>query len=167
MKIKNMFLSMIVFNAMAMIFSAHALAEEKLSPSVELVTRLYREFAWETVIDEPLNSAPGFIDQPAPVLAKYLDKELVSLLIADRLCARKGEICNLDFPPLWDAQDIGATDLKIQATTDPKIVVVNFRYGNKKTELRFKMGQTADGIRIHDIQYKTGPSLRKILERKP
>jgi hypothetical protein len=152
---------------MATIFSAPALAEEKLSPSVELVTRLYREFAWETVIDEPLNSVPGFIDQPAPVLAKYLDKELVSLLIADRLCASKGEICNLDFLPLWEAQDIGATDLKIEATADPKIVAVHFRYDNKQTELRFSMSQTADGVRIHDIQYKNGLSLRKILERKP
>ncbi|MCL2873062.1 MAG: hypothetical protein FWF41_08840 [Betaproteobacteria bacterium] len=167
MKIKNMLLSTMVFSIMAAPLSVPALAEEKLSPSVELVTRLYREFAWETVIDEPLNSAPGFADQPAPVLAKYLDKELVSLLIADRLCASKGEVCNLDFLPLWEAQDIGATDLKIQATVDPKIVVVHFRYGNKQTELRFKMSQTADGLRIHDIQYKKGPSLRQILERKP
>jgi hypothetical protein len=153
----------------AVLVSVCAFAGEKPPAAVELVARLYKEFAWETVIEEPLNAGPGFTGQPARVLAKYLDPELVSLLVKDRMCAAKAGLCKLDFLPLWDAQDVGATELKVLATADPKIVVVQFKYpsANEQRKLRFEMRQTAAGLRIHDIKYQGGTSLRQILGGKP
>ena len=124
--------------------------------AVELVTRLYKEFG-----NPP--STPALLGQPAPVLAKYLDKEFVSLVIAEgtRKC-KEEDICGIDFEPLWGGQDTDIATLKIQATADPNIVAVHL----DGQELQFELSQTADGLRIHDIQYKRGTSLRQILERK-
>jgi hypothetical protein len=135
--------------------------------AVSIVQRLYQDFAWETVIAEP--TEPGLIDQPREVLKEYFDERLTALIIEDRRCAEiTHEICRLDFMPLWDAQDIGATDLAIHPTPDPSRVEVTFRFAGAKveTKLTYQLVRSTAGWRISNI---TSPawSLLEVLTRKP
>jgi len=118
------------------------------------VTRLYRDFAWETVIVDP--PQPGLVDQPREVLAKYFDDRLTALILRDRECARTThEACALDFLPLWDGQDVGATDLAIRGTSDPSIVEVTFRFAGKKDrkrKLTYRLTHGTSGWRVTDIR---------------
>jgi hypothetical protein len=118
------------------------------------------------VIEEPLVAGRGFISQPKKTLTKYLDDSLASLLVQDRACVVKTkEICRLDPMPLWDAQDIGATDLKIISTKDPTIVTVTFRFADSKAKrtLTYRLIQSRNGWRVHDIIYDRGYWLRSLL----
>ena len=99
------------------------------------------------------------------MLRKYLDEHLVSLLLADRECAKKEGICHLDFTLLWDSQDPSAYDLKISPADASNVVRVEFFHapGGAKTTIRYKMVKTPDGWRIADIVYKE-ISLAKLLK---
>lgn len=152
----------------AMALCAHA--GEKVAPDVAIVARLYRDFAWEVVVAEPRADEPGFIDQPARVLSKYLAPQLVRLLLADRACAAKREeICNLDFDPIWASQDPAATELKVRPGNKAGTVKVTFLYPGtaKPMDLLFELTQTPSGPRIRDVHYSDGRSLVTILRRKP
>jgi hypothetical protein len=132
----------------------------------DIVLRLYKDFAWETLIEEPIHAGTGLIDQPKEILARYFDDSLVTMLLADRACETKTRaICHLDFMPLWDAQDVGATDLKVLATKDPSEVSVTFRFAgsDEKRSLTYRLAQTPNGWRIRDIVYNRGHSLRALL----
>lgn len=121
------------------------------SRAIDTVVQLYKDFAWETLLEEPL-SQPGLIDQPRSVLARYFDDSLTTLILADRACvARKRAICNLDFLPLWDAQDIGARGIKVLATPDPSVVHVQIRY-SRPVRLVYQLRPGPSGWRIHDIK---------------
>lgn len=122
---------------------------------VALVTRLYKAYAWEAVIEQPDLSSSDLFEQPRNVLAQYFDKHLVELILQDRECAEKAhEVCRLDFMPMWSGQDPGATDLVIRQTGKAKIVSVQFRYpGNGELiTLSYQLSQTAEGWRISDIR---------------
>ena len=150
--------------ASALLLPASLIAQKPKNSS-DIVLRLYKDFAWETLIDEPLNAGRGFSEQPKEVLSRYLDDSLTSMLLAERACAGKNGECGLSFLPLWAAQDVGATYLKVLPTADPTLVIVKFRFANGGGErtLRFRMVQTRRGWRVHDIVYDEGPSLRDIL----
>ena len=138
--------------------------------AVELVARLYRDFAWEAVIDEPEWRKHELLNQPQTVLARYFDSNLTALIRRDRRCvATTREICNLDFSPIWASQDPGASGLKIVAGPTPEIVNVSFRYpGNgTKVELSYRTVKTRAGWRIADIRYGDGSSLVSVLSVKP
>lgn len=137
------------------------------SDSLEPVVRLYRDFAWTAMIEEP----PGgdvFLEQPDTALRRYLSPELAALLRRDRDCAaRTQEVCRLDFDPLWDSQDPAATALRIVAGDTPEIVRVSYAYpgSNERVELRYSVVLVGGQWRIDDIHYANGSSLRKILEQ--
>ncbi len=152
----------------ALLLSAIAGAAPRGS-SMDVVVRLYHDFAWEVVIDEPHDQL-GLIDQPRQVLEKYFDKQLVSLILKDRACVSKTKgICNLDFDPLWDSQDPAATGLKVAATANPHVVKVSFTFpgDSKNIELIYDVADIPGvGRRIHDIHYSSGRSLLSILSQK-
>ncbi len=132
-----------------------------------VVSQLYKDFAWETVADHA--EKPGLIDQPRAVLRRYFDDGLTNLILEDRACAeRTHEICRLDFSPIWDSEDPGASGLKVSATKDPNVVRVTFRYpgSNELMELSYQMTKTKDGWRIHDIAYHSHASLLSLLRAK-
>ena len=132
-----------------------------------VVSQLYKDFAWETVPDHA--EKPGLIDQPRAVLRRYFDDGLTNLILEDRACAeRTHEICRLDFSPIWDSEDPGATGLKVSATKDPSVVRVTFRYpgSNELMDLSYRMTKTKDGWRIHDIAYHSHASLLSLLRAK-
>lgn len=151
------------------LLTCDASARDRVSPEVAVVAGMYRDFAWEVIIGEPI-SVPYFIDQPASVLGKYLDRELVRLILADRACAEKsGEICNLDFAPMWASQDPAVTDLMVRPGKKASEVAVSFRNAcnSEPIRLRFEMTQTPSGPRIRDIHYAEGSSLLDVLKGVP
>ena len=144
-----------------------AAPQKPADTSVGVVARLYHDFAWEVVIDEPRPN-DDLLDQPRAVLERYFTGELATLLLQDRECAaRTKEICKLDFDPIWDSQDPAAYQMKI-TDAGSGLVRVSYLYpgSGKKTELTFKTVKTAAGWRIADIRYHSGPSLATLLKSK-
>ena len=135
---------------------------------VSAVVKLYRDYAWEAVIDEPMAPNLELMGQPRRVLARYFDDSLTTLILADRACAARvhGE-CRLDFLPIWDGQDpSGSAQMKIAATADPSAVGLTFRHlpSNQAVSLSYRMTRTPKGWRIRDIVSARGWSLRGILQ---
>ena len=136
------------------------------SGPVAIVYNLYHDFAWEAVISEPENK--GLLDQSRSTLERYFDSRLANLILKDRECeARTKEICKLDFMPLWDSQDPGASDMKITSGKG-NTVNVEFLYpgDSSKIKIIYQATKVSGHWRISDIRYKSGHSLLSILESK-
>jgi len=154
----------VVLLALTLAAASRAAAAET---AVSTVVRLYQDFGWETVIVDP--RLPGLIDQPRGVLRRYFDGRLTDLILRDRECARTThEVCALDFMPLWDGQDAGATELAVRATSDPSVVEVTFRFAeeSRKKKLTYRLARSGTGWRIGNIRSPEW-SLLSILEKKP
>jgi hypothetical protein len=137
--------------------------------AVDTVAQLYRDFAWEAIVEEPQWPGHALLDQPRDVLLRYFDEALTDLILADRACAaRTHSICRLDFCPIWNSQDPGATGLRISPTEDPTVVLVRFLYPSNRQlmELTYHMVETRRGWRVHDIDYGGGMSLLALLRLK-
>ena len=102
-------------------------------------------------------------------LSKYFDKELTALFIKDDECVKREHgVCNLDFDPIYDAQDFDkkTTDLQIAAVVgQPDLFNVTFTNLGTRT-LVYRLTNTPSGWRISDIKYPEGPSLKEILSRE-
>ena len=149
--------------------SLAAHAQDKVAAEVEVVARLYRDFAWEAVIDQPAKGRISFIEQSIRDLQRYLEPGLAALLRADRACvSRSKEFCKLDFDPIWASQDPGATELKIKAGAKNGVVEVSFVHpgSGQRIQLQYEVARTAAGPRIYDIRYEDGSTLRAILQGK-
>jgi len=114
------------------------------------VAKLYQEFAAEAVIDSPELVPLDLFGRPKAAMARYLDDSLVSLVLADRACAeRTGEICHLDFSPIWDAQDAVGATVKLSSAKDPSRVAAEISFPDKTvSRLTYVMVKTAAGWRI-------------------
>ncbi len=138
--------------------------------AVATVAQLYRDFAWEAVVEEPDWRGHGLLEQPRSMLLRYFDERLTDLLLRDRACQiRTRGLCRLDFDPIWASQDPGATELKVLPTQDSAVVVVTFRYPNITRDsiaLKYQLKRTKSGWRIDDISQGTEPSLATLLSRK-
>jgi hypothetical protein len=146
-----------------------AMACEPAGGRLDPVERLYRDFAWEAVIDQPV-STPTFLEQPDAVWLRYLSPRLVELLRRERDCAaRTHEICQLDFDPIWASQDPGATQLTIVEGDAPDVALVTFMHpaDGQRIRLTFSLVSGAEGWSIDDIHYQVGSSLRALLESTP
>jgi len=102
-------------------------------------------------------------------LSKYFDKELTDLFIKDDECAKREEgVCNLDFDPIYVAQDFDkeTTNLQIAAVAG-EADWFNVTFTNLGTRtLVYKLTNTPSGWRISDIKYPEGPPLKEILSRE-
>lgn len=163
---KRWFLIALPILSMA-IENCFAQSESKsLSDPTAIVHQLYRDFAWEAVISEPEDK--GLIDQPKAILERYFDSRLTDLILKDRECvARTKEICRLDFSPIWDSQDPGASDMKITSGKG-NTVNVEFRYPGDGSQVGiiYQTTKVSGHWRISDIRYKKGHSLLSIMESK-
>jgi len=138
--------------------------------AVTAVAKLYQDFAAEAVIDTPDLSILDLFSRPKATLARYLDDDLIALVLADRECAQRTQgVCNLDFAPIWDSQDMVGTTVKIEAGKDPSLVVVELRGPDPKEHRRltYHMVKAPAGWRVHDIAYDSHESLVKMLKKKP
>jgi len=133
------------------------------------VAKIYQDFAAEAVIDTQDYTILDLFSRPKAALARYLDDELVALVMADRACSeKKQEVCNLDFAPIWDSQDMVGTTVTIAEGKDPSRVQVELRIAPKTVRrLTYVMVKTPAGWRVHDIEYDSHESLVKMLKGKP
>lgn len=144
-----------------MLQAAYAAPPKTLDP----VVRLYRDFAWEAVIDTPAVGL-DFLSQSDAVWSRYFSPRLVRLLRNDRECvSRTSEICKLDFSPIWASQDPSAARLKIVPGDTPASVDVQFVYPLNGQLIGMKFLLVRSGARwlIDDIQYGDKERLRKTL----
>jgi len=103
------------------------------------------------------------------MLSKYFDKELTALFIKNAECEKRTqEICNLDFDPIYAAQDFEdkTSNLQVAAVAgQPDSFNLTFTNLGTRT-LVYKLTETPNGWRISDIKYPEGPSLKEILSQE-
>lgn len=129
-------------------------ASNPKSSPIATVTRLYRDYAWEAVIDEPAFSDSDVLDQPRKILLEYFDPKLADLILEDRACeVKSGLICHLDFSPIWDSQDPTGTVVDIHRSSNSLLVIVDIQYpgDDKSKTLTYRLSKTDQGWRISDI----------------
>ncbi len=138
------------------------------SHQVMIVAKLYQDFAFEAVLEEPLPENTLFIEQPRQVLLQYFTPKLADLLVRDRRCVSETqEICRLDFAPLWGNQDPYGAVVQVLPGATTNTVNVRLRYPSSKSQLTYHVTKTKTGWRIQDIAYgQDRLSLSALLESK-
>ena len=136
-------------------------ADTKKSSPEDFIRSLYR-------FHQPGRDTPDwFADKRT--LSMYFDKEVTALFIKDDECVKREQgVCNLDFDPIYDAQDFEkeTTNLQIAAVAgQPDLFNVTFTNLGTRT-LVYRLTNTPSGWRISDIKYPEGPSLKEILSRE-
>lgn len=159
------FISAIIFCAASSTAVAAPVSEQ-----VMLVGSLYKAFAWQALASSDDVFGKPLAQQENAVLRHYFDHDLATLIVNDHRCAVKtGELCNLDFDPIFASQDPGASDLSIRSVSNG-IVVVEFTYpGNReKVRLEYRLVKIEGRWRISDIHYPgmSNTSLKQLLARK-
>ena len=100
---------------------------------------------------------------------RFFDKELTSLFLKNAECEKREQgVCNIDFDPVYDAQDFDekTTNLEIAAVADqPDSFKVTFTNLGTRT-LVYRLTNTSGGWRISDIKYAEGPSLKELLSQE-
>ena len=87
---------------------------------------------------------------------KFFDQNLADLIWKDIAETPEGEVGNLDFDPLYNAQDTGITNFQIGKTVmegDKATVVVSFRNFGQRTRVKFDMHNGKEGWRIRNVIY--------------
>ena len=127
-------------------------AQEGIQNSpAETVVKLYKDYAWEAVIEVPNPPSEPLLSSPPGVLREYFDEPLVTLLLKDRTCGQG--VCNLDFMPMWASQDPAGTVVSIKTTENPTVVTVTLRQPDGGcVELTYYLKKTVKGWRISDVR---------------
>jgi hypothetical protein len=97
---------------------------------------------------------------------KFFDQKLADLIWKDITQTPEGEVGNLDFDPLYNAQDTGITNFQIgkpMIEGDKSTVLVSFRNFGKRTRIKFEMHNGNEGWRIRNVIYGDQSDLIKIL----
>jgi len=150
-----------VFLSLVFISAACFGAETKNSSPKEFIRSLYRfHQPWK-------EQANWFGDKRT--LSKYFDKELTDLFLKDAECEKQQEgVCNLDFDPIYDAQDFDEKPINLQIIAvagQPDSFKVTFTNLGPRT-LIYRLTNTPSGWRISDIKYAEGLSLKELLSQE-
>lgn len=97
---------------------------------------------------------------------RFFDQKLADLLWKNLTETREDEVGNLDFDPLYNAQDTGITKfmiLKPVVNGDSSTVLVSFRNFGQLTKIKFELQKSEAGWKINNIVYGADSDLIKIL----
>jgi hypothetical protein len=97
---------------------------------------------------------------------KFFDQKLADLLWKNISETPEGEVGNLDFDPLYNAQDTKITNFlvgKPVVTGDEATVLVTFRNFGQRTSIKFAMINGKAGWQIKNIIYGNDSDLIKLL----
>jgi hypothetical protein len=97
---------------------------------------------------------------------KFFDQKLADLIWKNISDTPAGEVGNLDFDPLYNAQDTQITNFLIGKpvmTGDDATVVVTFRNFGQRTSIKFAMINGKAGWQIKNISYGNDSDLIKLL----
>jgi hypothetical protein len=101
-------------------------------------------------------------------LRQYFERPLADLLEKNIVGPPSGEVGNLDFDPLFFAQDLGLSDFRVAPATvrenDARSVVTFKNYG-RKTTIVFRLRRTREGWKIRDLDYGNGETLVRLLSK--
>ncbi len=101
---------------------------------------------------------------------KLFDQKLADLIWKDITETPEGEVGNLDFDPLYNAQDTGITNFQIGKPVvegDRSTVLVSFRNFGQRTRIKFELHNGKEGWRINNVIYSDKSDLVKILSPLP
>jgi len=150
----------------ALILSGVARASENRSEITALLSGLYQRYAWVAMfsVAPPAGKVP-LARASRKELAEVFAPDLALAIWNDSQCAKKrGEICVLDFDVLFDSQDPTARDLVIEPGKQAAEAQVCFKDAADARRCLTFNGVTINGeIRIADIRYSGGQSLRQML----
>lgn len=109
-----------------------------------------------------------FEKQGRKLQQKFFDQKLAALIWKDVSETPEGEVGNLDFDPLYSAQDmqikgfrVGAAALKGLTATVP----VTFMNYDQKVRIEFRLVNTKAGWKVSNIVYGGGSDLVQILSQ--
>ena len=97
---------------------------------------------------------------------KFFDQKLADLIWKDITETPEGEVGNLDFDPLYNAQDTGITNFQIgkpMVKGDESTVLVSFRNFGQRTRIKFAMHNSKEGWRVRNVLYGDKSDLIKLL----
>jgi hypothetical protein len=97
---------------------------------------------------------------------KFFEQKLADLIWKDITETPEGEVGNLDFDPLYNAQDTGITNFQIGKPVvegDKSTILVSFRNFGQRTKVKFEMLNGTEGWRIKNVIYGDKSDLVKIL----
>lgn len=157
MKIKPLLLITLLVSLGSL--SAHATQQARPTSSPDSVVReLYRVH----------NNGRGhvFDKRGKRYIYKFFDQKLADLLWKELTETPEGEVGNLDFDPLYNAQDTGITNFvvgKPAVQGDESTVVVSFRNFKQPTRIKFEMHKENGDWRIRNLIYGDKSDLIKIL----
>ena len=99
---------------------------------------------------------------------QFFDQKLADLIWKNITETPEGEVGNLDFDPLYNAQDTKITNFQIGKPVvegDESTVIVNFRNFGQRTTLKFEMHNSKEGWRIRNVIYGDKSDLVQILSQ--
>ncbi|HKG22848.1 MAG TPA: DUF3828 domain-containing protein [Blastocatellia bacterium] len=112
-----------------------------------------------------MGNGPVFEGKSRAYLVRFFDRKL-SGLIWKELTSHSGEVGNLDFDPLYNAQDIGIKNFRVGAPQIDKgraVVQVTFDNYDLKVKIVFHLLGGRGGWKIENIVYEDGSNLIEIL----
>jgi hypothetical protein len=109
---------------------------------------------------------PVFDNKGKRYIYKFFDQKLADLIWKDITETPEGEVGNLDFDPLYNAQDTKITNFLIGkpvVESDNSTVLVTFRNFGKPNTVKFEMRKGKEGWKIGNVIYGDKSDLIKIL----
>jgi hypothetical protein len=97
---------------------------------------------------------------------KFFDQKLAALIWKDLTETPEGEVGHIDFDPLYSAQDMKISNLRIGVPVlegNRATVPVSFNNYNQKVKITFRLVHVKEGWKIENIDYGGGSDLVKIL----
>lgn len=97
---------------------------------------------------------------------KFFDQKLAALIWKDLTETPEGEIGHIDFDPLFSAQDMKISRLRIGAPVlegSRATVPVSFNNYDQKVKINFRLVHTKEGWKIENIDYGDNSDFVKIL----
>lgn len=147
---------------------------KELDEKKSVVYQLYKDFGWSAIFDVSVETelylGKPIEEQSPDILSKYFSPELVKLFLKEAECKqfRKGELCNLEFDPIFASQDPAAMEIAL-SSAEGNVIIVQFRYPSNiaKINLKYQLQRIDNQWRISDIVYLGEPSvsLKEILSR--
>jgi len=99
---------------------------------------------------------------------RFFDRKLAALIWKDLTETPEGEVGNLDFDPLFSAQEMRIKNFRVGAAAtngDTATVPVTFMNFDQQVRIEFHLVNTKAGWKVSNIDYGGGSDLVRLLSR--
>jgi hypothetical protein len=159
---------MIVVSCLMLTAFLHNAIPAAAASSNDLLHRVeeaYKNYAWVAVFGVTVDSTMRpLADEKIFVLRQYFTEDLANAIVRERqLDESSGGVGNIDFEILFDSQDPSASDLTIEPIGAYEVVAC-FKQMSQKKCVTFVGSAESGAIKIRDIKYENGYSIRQLLK---